>query len=64
MSKSKYKIREEIRKLSLMNNYFMNLALEDNIPCVEEILSVILGRTDLHVKSVRTQKMFQGFMRR
>lgn len=28
--------REEIQKLTLMNNAFMNLALEDNIPCVEE----------------------------
>ena len=28
--------REQIKQLSLMNNAFMNLALEDNIPCVEE----------------------------
>ena len=34
-------IREQIRKLTLMNNAFMNLALENNIPCVEEILRVI-----------------------
>lgn len=55
--------REQISKLSLMNNAFMNLALEDNIPCVEEMLRVILGKTDLYVKTVRTQKMFQGFSR-
>ena len=55
--------REEIEKLSLMNNDFMNLALEDNIPCVEEILRVILGKQDLIVKTVRTQKFFQGFKR-
>lgn len=55
--------REQISKLSLMNNAFMNLALEDNIPCVEEMLRVILGKADLSVKTVRTQKMFQGFSR-
>ena len=27
--------REEIQKLTLMNSAFMNLAIEDNIPCVE-----------------------------
>ena len=52
--------REQIQKLSLMNNAFMNLALEDNIPCVEEMLRVILSKPDLVVKTARTQKMFQG----
>lgn len=46
-----------------MNNYFMNLVLEDNIPCVEEILRVIMNKPDLKVKSVRTQKMLQGVKR-
>ena len=55
--------REEIQKLSLMNNAFMNLALEDNIPCVEEMLRIILSKPDLVVKTARTQKMFQGFKR-
>ena len=55
--------REQIQQLTLMNNAFMNLALEDNIPCVEEMLRVILGKKDLFVKTVRTQKMFQGFSR-
>ena len=55
--------REQIKQLSLMNNAFMNLALEDNIPCVEEMLRVILSKADLVVKTARTQKMFQGFRR-
>ena len=55
--------REQIKQLSLMNNAFMNLALEDNIPCVEEMLRVILCKPDLVVKTARTQKMFQGFRR-
>ena len=54
---------EQIQQLSLMNNAFMNLALEDNIPCVEEMLRVILSKPDLVVKTARTQKMLQGFRR-
>ena len=49
--------------MTLMNNNFMNLAQEDNIPCVEEILRVILKKQDLVVKTARTQKFFQGFKR-
>ena len=55
--------REGIQKLTLMNNAFMNLALENNNSCVEEILRVILGKSDLVVKKVQTQRMFQGFSR-
>ena len=66
-SKSKRKIsietRREIAKLTLMNNAFMNLVLENNIPCVEEILHVILGKSDLVVNKAQTQRMFQGFSR-
>lgn len=57
------KFREHLRALTLMDNNFMNAALSDNIPCVEEMLRVILGRNDLVVKSVETQKMLQGFER-
>ena len=46
-----------------MNNAFMNLVLENNCECTEEILRIIIKRNDLVVKSVRTQKMFQGFGR-
>ena len=63
VKKISLRIRREIRKLTLMDNAFMNLVLEDNIPCTEEILKVILGKDDISVKSVRTQKMFQGFSR-
>ena len=41
----------------------MNLTLEDNVPCVEEMLQIILNKSDLVVKTARTQKMFQGFKR-
>ena len=41
----------------------MNLALEGNLACVEEILRVILGKPDLIVKTAQTQRMLQGFKR-
>ena len=54
---------EQIGQLSPMNNAFMNLALEGNIVCVEEILRVILGKPELIVSTARTQSMLQGFRR-
>ena len=54
---------EQMRKLCLMDNDFMTIALENNIPCVEEMLRVILSKDDLVVKKVQTQKMFKGFSR-
>ena len=53
MKKITLQTREEIQKLTLMNNAFMNLALEDNIPCVEEMLQTILHKPDLVVKTAR-----------
>ncbi len=46
-----------------MNNAFVNLALEESIACVEEILRVILGKPDLTVKTAQMQRMLQGFKR-
>ena len=54
---------EQIQKLTLMDNDFMNVALEGNIPCVEEMLRVILGRDDLVVRKVQTQRFLKGFAR-
>lgn len=39
--------REHIRQLPLMNNAFMNLAVEGNIPCVKEMLRVLLSKPDI-----------------
>ena len=61
--KISHEILEQIGQLSLMNNAFMNLALEGNLACVEEILRVILGKPDLTVKTAQTQRMLQGFKR-
>ena len=57
------KVLAEFKKLTLMNNNFMNLVLENNLPCVEEILRVILKKDDLKVISAQTQRMLQGFGR-
>ncbi len=56
-------ILEQIGQLSLMNNAFMNVVLDENLACVEEILRVILGKRDLIVKTAQTQRMLQGFKR-
>lgn len=41
----------------------MSLCLNDCIPCTQVIINIILGRKDIHVKSVETQKFYQGFGR-
>ena len=55
--------RERIKQLSLMDDEFMNLCLEDNIPCIEKMLRIILAKEDLAVKTARTQFWLQGFSR-
>ena len=50
-------VRKRFQEFTLMNNYFMNLVLADNIPCVEEILRVIINKPGLKVKSARTQQI-------
>lgn len=57
------KERDQIRRLTLMDNDFMNIALEGNIQCVQEMLRVILKKDDLVVKTVQTQRFLKGFMR-
>lgn len=64
---TKQKMREEfgrrVQHLTLMDNVFMNLCLNNNIPCVQAIVRIILGRKDLRVIKTQTQKNFQGFER-
>ena len=54
---------KQIRRLTLMDNDFMNIALENNVECVQEMLRVILGKDDLVVKTVQTQRYLKGFTR-
>ena len=49
-------IREWIRQLRLMDDRFMQACFQNNAECVELVLRIILGKPDLVVKSVTTQK--------
>ena len=49
-------IRERIRQLRLMDDRFMQACFQNNSECVELVLRIILGKPDLVVKSVETQK--------
>lgn len=49
------KDRDRINRFCLMDDEFMQKCLEDSIECTELIISIILKRDDLGIKSVRTQ---------
>ena len=53
---------DKIQRLRLIDDVFMSEAFKD-IPCVELMLKIILGRDDVHVLSVKTQKILQGWGR-
>ena len=44
-----------IQGFRLMDDRFMRACLEDNIPCVQLVLRIILDKPDLTVLSARTQ---------
>ena len=46
---------QRIRGFRLMDDDFMAKCFEDDIPCTELVLSIVLERSDLKVESVRTQ---------
>ena len=52
-----------LRRATLMNDYFMNICLNNNIPCAEAMLTRILGRNDLRITKVETQKKLPGLGR-
>ena len=54
---------QRIKGLRLMDDDFMTKCFEDNIECTELLLHIIIGKSDLRVKSARTQytiKNLQG----
>lgn len=53
---------DKIQRLRLFDDVFMSEAFKD-VACVELMLKVILGRDDVHVLSVKTQKILQGWGR-
>lgn len=50
-------------EVTLMDDEFFDLCMNDSIPCVQKIIHIILGRDDLTITSVETQKDFKGFKR-
>ena len=54
------KTLERIRAFRLMDDDFMQVCFNDNIPCVELVLRIIMDKPDLRVLSVRTQKLLKS----
>ena len=54
------KTLERIRAFRLMDDDFMQVCFNDNIPCVELVLRIIMDKPDLKVLSVRTQKLLKS----
>lgn len=55
---------ERIKLFCYMDDDFMTACLEDNIEGVELILQIVLGRKDITIKSVRTQRTLKNLQGR
>ncbi len=51
---------QRIRGFRLIDDDFMNACFDNNIEATELILRIILGRDDILVKSVKTQKLMKN----
>lgn len=50
------KLLEVIRHFRLIDDTYFNMFMEDNIPCMELFLRLILNNPTLHVESIQTQR--------
>jgi len=55
---------QRLRGFRLIDDDFMNACFDDNIEGTELILRIILGKPDLTVKSVKTQKVMKNLLGR
>ncbi|MCR5322035.1 MAG: PD-(D/E)XK nuclease family transposase [Lachnospiraceae bacterium] len=55
---------QRIRGLRLIDDDFMNACFDDNIEGTQLILSIILSKKDIKVKSVKTQKVMKNLLGR
>lgn len=55
---------QRIRGFRLIDDDFMNACFDDNIEGTELILRIILGRDDISVKRVKTQKLMKNLLGR
>ena len=53
-------VRQVINDINLMNNRFMNKALDGNIPATQTILRIILDNDKIKVISVTVQRFLQN----
>ena len=53
-------IREKRQLATLMDDPFAMEFFRDNIPCVQRMLRIIMGRDDLIVKSVKVQYVMKA----
>lgn len=55
---------QRLQLLRYMDNDFMTVCLADNFEGLELILRIVLGRQDIKIKSVRTQKPMKNLQGR
>ena len=55
---------QRIRGFRLIDDDFLNACFDDNIECTELILRIILGKPDIVVKRVKTQKVMKNLLGR
>ena len=55
---------ERIRRLRLIDDEFMTVCFEDSIEATQLVLRIVLGKPDITVKSVRTQKRLKNLLGR
>ena len=60
MDKPTVNYDETIAEFCLMDDAFMTKVFEDNIPCTELLLQIILQDDTIKVKSVRTQALYKN----
>ena len=51
-----------IRNMTPMHNPLMQLLFNENVRLVEELLNGVLGRSDIRVITVETEKMFPALL--
>ena len=48
---------------TLMDDDFFDICMNDNIPCVQKIVRLVLDNNELQITQAETQREFRGFMR-
>lgn len=54
------KLIATIRQFRLIDDTYFNMFMEDNAPCMELFLRLILKNPALHVEEIRTNEVFEN----